>query len=1058
MCSIVSLAWVARLAAQTPDASLRGLVHNSEGKPLPGVRITVVQDDTGLSRDTRTDDRGAYSLTGLPVGRYRIRLELAGHQALERQGLGLAVAEKRDQNFTLTSAEVLGRGSAVKEFLQLVPPSLGLPAETIASSVSVVLEESRILLLPLATRNIFSLFLLQPGVTSQGAIVRRGLSFSVHGQRVSGSNYLLDGVDNNNLILTGPVVAPSAEGIQEFRMVNSSFSAENGRATAFVAQVVTRAGSNRLRGSLFEFLSHDRLSANTFSNNAAGRERPPLRYNQFGYSLQGPIARNHVFFSSTGEWSRLSAGLDTEVRLPSALFVAQLPEGSLARRLLTEIPPIPNIPTAADPTMGVARYTVPARINIFLSAQRVDYHSPSGRNRVLARHTLASTNEQTDRTALGYPSLQAADYFRAHNSLLGWTRGWNGSLLHDLRVGWNHDHLHRPRPRPDIPILQTLISNVSLPSSRRQFDEWENNNVLQVSDHWSLRRGRSSWTAGLEYRRNLSNSRTAGINGSEAIGATGIFPDGFYLFPDLRAFGAGQPLQFALSVDRLSSGALRPVRLERRYRSADWAGFIQNDLRLTRHLSLNLGLRYEYFGVPHNLDRSLDLNLYYGPGATIEERLAAGVLRSTDQNPGDLRDLLYRPDRWNLGPSLGLAWDPGSRGRTVLRAGYAVALDRIFDAARDPRVNTEQTANCLPQARCTPRFTLPGVALLSSLPQSLGPSSAVQIDEHLRTPYVQNWYAGMQHSPTPGLLLEIGHAGSVGRKLASRDAVNRLVGQSRLNSRFLETAFFSNAGNSNYLALELALRRRFSRGLQLGASYTYSHAIDNQSDIVEGIRLGVTTADEVTVASFTRQFDARADRGSANFDQRQNLVFHAIWDFPRPGSFPVWRRLAHGWSSSVIGAYRSGFPVNLIGSRSITGSDLRFNRVDFLGNSGQQPNLDPPAPAPGGVQWVDRSLFRPATGHLGTLGRGAAPGPGFWNYDFALIRQFATPDARLRLQFRAEFYNVFNHANLSPPVPVYTDPNFGRAYYGRSQSFSRFGELPLDSPARRIQLALRLQF
>jgi len=317
----------------------------------------------------------------------------------------------------------------------------------------------------------------------------------------------------------------------------------------------------------------------------------------------------------------------------------------------------------------------------------------------------------------------------------------------------------------------------------------------------------------------------------------------------------------------------------------------------------------------------------------------------------------------------------------------------------------------------------------------------------------------MQHNLSSSLLLEIGHAGSVGRKLASRDTVNRAVGRSRLNSRVTDLAFLSNAGSSNYLAVELALRRRFSRGFQLGASYTYSHAIDNQSDIVEGIRLGVASAEEVTITSFTRQFDARADRGSANFDQRQNLVFHAIWDFRRFGSSPAWRYLAHGWSASVIGAYRTGFPVTLLSSRTPASSpDLRFNRVDFTGGSGQKPNPDPAAPVPGGVQWIDRSLFRPAVGRIGTLGRGAVPGPGFWNYDFALIRHFATPDARFRLQFRAEFYNLFNHANLSPPVPVYNDPNFGRAYYGRSQSFSRFGELPLDSPARRLQLALRLQF
>ena len=540
---------------------------------------------------------------------------------------------------------------------------------------------------------------------------------------------------------------------------------------------------------------------------------------------------------------------------------------------------------------------------------------------------------------------------------------------------------------------------------------------------------------------------------------TARFYDGFYFFPNLAAFAAEQPLAFAISVDRFSSGQLRRPDLRRSYRSTEYAAFLQNDLKLTRRFSVNLGLRYEYYGVLANTDRSKDVNFYFGPGSTIEERLAHGVLRSTDQNPGDLKGRLYRPDYFNLAPSVGIAWDPSGRGVTAVRAGYALALDRIFDTVRDLRTNNQQVHNCNPP-QCVPSFLIPVERMLPLLNQTLEPASIVHLDENLRTPYAQNWYVGVQQTVTPNLMLEIGHVGSVGRKLISRDDVNRdLPGIGPLNPLILDDTFLTNAGNSNYLALQSAVRRRFSRGLQFQASYTYSHAIDNQSDIFEGIRVGPNSG-QVVLPRFSRQFDARVDRGNANFDQRHNLIFNAIWDLPQHPSgrqFTQW--LLNGWTTSVIGAYRSGFPVTVLGGIA---PGLRNNRADFIG---AEPVISRRA-VDGGVQWLDPSEFRNAVNHVGTLGRGGLPGPGFWNYDFALLKNVKALDGRVRFQFRTEFYNAFNHANLSVPVTLLftsvtstiRNPNFGQAYFGRSPTFSRFGELPLANPARRIQLGLRIQF
>ncbi|MCW5978641.1 MAG: TonB-dependent receptor [Bryobacteraceae bacterium] len=1048
---LLSASW---LMAQGPDASLRGVVTDDAGKPLAGTEITVTQTATGLARRARADDRGEYLLIGLPRGLYHLRAELAGYQVAETAGIELRVGGRHEERI------VLSRPSAA-DLEPGLPPAPSLPVETVASSVSVVVEENRILQLPLASRNIYSLFLLQPGVTSQGGIVRRGLSFSVHGQRVSGSNYRLDGVDNNNIVLTGPATPASAEAIQEFRMVNSSFSAENGRATAFVAQVVTRAGSNRFAGSLFEYFSHNNLNANTFQNNASGIQKPAFKRNQFGFSLTGPLHRNSTFFSGVLELSRFRFGGHASLMVPTPAYIESLPADSLAGLLLRRTPPLaPTAPTA-DPNVGLLDVQVPNRIDTTFVTGRLDHHFENGASRLGFRYTAALTGEQRAEYFNGYPDLFPKDDFQSQNVMVNWNRSFRGDFVNDFRAGWNRERIWLRRPFDFVPVLLEA-SNVSLPSTIRQTAERENNNVLQVSDTLSWRKGRSAVMMGFEYRRNISSGVSLGLE-TEALGGVARLPDGFYAFSGLDAFRQGVALAFFTAVDRTSRGALRRPDFYRKYRSNEFGLFVQNDIRLTPRLSLNLGLRYEYFGVPRSAGAGRDFNFYFGPGQTPEEKVITGGLRSTDDNPGDLKGRLYRRDFWNFAPSIGLAWDPFGSGRTILRAGYSLALDRVFDTLRDLRTNTIQVVGCpICDVDWAP-FVIPVEAALPLLERNLAfqpPPDVIQLDENLRTPYAQNWYFGAQRTLTPDTVVEIGHAGSVGRKLISRDLLNRRPPWPlpSPNPAYGEITYLSNSGNSNYLALEASVRRRFARGFQFQASYTYSHAIDNQSDIFEGVRTGPWPY-APALAAFTRAFDPRIDRGNANFDQRQNLVFNAIWQLPGPRSTARWSRwLANGWTASVIGAYRTGFPLTAIETAggSFRADGLWNNRLDVIGQPGR-------SPVAGGVQWLNPADFQPVQGRPGTLGRGGLPGPGFWNYDFALLKTFGLRE-RLRVQLRAEFYNLFNHANLAAPSTLYygsfslPNPEFGIARYGANPPFSRFGDLPLESSSRRIQLALRIEF
>jgi hypothetical protein len=1054
----VRLVCIAPLLAQAPNASVRGGVSDTEGQPVEGVKVTAIQVDTGFAQPTLTDSLGEYSFQSLPRGVYSFKVEIAGYRGLEKRGVELAIGTKHEESFILTRLSKEQTDAAIGGALQIVPRVPSLPGETVASSVSIVIEQDRILQLPLETRNIYSLFLLQSGVTSQGAIGARGLTFAVHGQRVSGSNYLLDGIDNNNLILTGPVAATSAEAIQEFRMVNSSFSSENGRATAFVTQVGTHSGSNRFRGSLFEFLANDKLNANTFESNSNGQAKPPLRRNQFGYSLGGPIKKNQTFFSSVLELSRLRYGTTQTLTLPTSSFIASLPQDSEAKRLWTEIPPFPSTPISQDGYIGSTRLDLPSRIDSVFLTERLDHHFRDEKDRLTFRYTWVSTHEERNElggdNAIGYPDLVPRDRFRAHNALFGWTHSFDASRVNDFRTGWSRERIDLPRPHSEVAILQSF-DGVLLPASQRQSGQQENNNVVQISDTYSARWGRSALSLGFDYRRNLSNSVSLGLQ-SVTPGVSASVPEGAYLYSDLLAFARDEAFVFFLDVDRFALERLRLQDLGRQYRSNEFAAFIQDDIKLSRRLSLNLGLRYEYYGVLHNTDRSQDFNFYFGPGSTIEEKVANGILRSTGENPGDLKGRLYRPDYLNLVPSVGLAWDPSGGGRTIVRVGYAAALDRVFDTLRDLRLNTLQQVVCLPFLGCPAPLLVPVdqmLPLLNQSPVQQSRKAVVQLDENLRTPYAQNWYIGVEHALTRNTLLDIGHAASVGRKLIGRDMINRFP---QTSAEILDDTFLSNASNSNYLALEMGLRRQFSRGLQFQGSYTWSHAIDNQSDIFEGVRFG-PGRDDFGLAMFTRQLDSRVDRGNASFDQRHNLVINAIWDLPTFDSGSSWANsLLRGWTVSVIGAYRSGFPVTVISSVGVSSTGLANNRVDLVG--GQPTRLSPAQSVAGGVQWLNPRAFQPTEEKVGNLGRGAVGGPGFWNYDFALQRNVSLWESRVRLGIRAEFYNLFNHPNLSTPISFFGDPDFGQAFYGLNRTYSRSGALPLENPSRRIQFGLRIQF
>jgi hypothetical protein len=1100
------------LQAQTTEGLLRGQVTDEKGMGLPLLWVVCTPAEGSEPLVTRTGDLGFYYFPRLPPGSYTVQTMqrpplaneasaktaadshpepvLAGiYQNRELHGIEVPVGDTVELNIRLTPlAEVAaGVSPANRNFAgrkgvfvsreygpdfagdrsTLIESNPGF-ASALDATLSDVIDPVQIAALPLTGRDVYTALLLQPGVTADPAATR-GPGFSVNGQRPSSASFLLDGVEANNYLISGPLMTPTPEAIQEFRLSTSNFSAEYGGTSGYIANAVTRAGGTRWNGVLYAVGINDALNASGFQENAKGLAKPALKQMEPGFQAGGPVWRKRLFSSNSFEYLRLRSRLDPQSwLLPTAATLTSLPENE-GGNLLTRYPAV-AAPAGQAGTANILWLAPTSSLNQYLGLSRLDAQTADGRHHVLLRAAL-SQFDRPDYYWTPYPDFISGFRQNAWNVAASAIDNFrDSSLVNEARVSGESDLLSVGNNNHGLPSLGTCAGNqLCLPSSQSPFLYRNSGQTLQALDNLTRLRGRHLAKLG------------AGLLVRNLNGYVGNNPTGTYNFgvnppytTALQSFLHDDPYEYTITAARdnnssaASTAASTLSDFNRAYRYFQFYGFAQDVWRLRDNLSISYGLRYEYSGAPVNVGRQSDDLIVPGPGSNLQTRLAGAFWAETRGHQA-----LYASDPHDWAPRIGISWTPWLNVPILLRGSYGIFYDRPFD-------NLWQTVENNSFVPETAIITSPSIAYLTS-PQS-GPfytSATLQptmFQPGLRNPMVQSAFVGVQSRINHAVTLEMNSLASRGRGLLTTDFFNRSGDMAKLGlPPNAYVSYRANQGFSNYDAATLLVKFNL-KYVQGQAAYTWSHSIDNQSDPLAGdynLEFSSVSAGGSFFgrSTFVQQFNSGADIGNSDFDQRHSLVFFFIAPIPTPPGHGWAPALLRNWQVAGLASLRSGLPFTAYSDPAYSGSLIndRANLIDPAEVYVRQP-------IPGGMRILNPGAFcSPANGQIGNSGRNAFAGPGTIGANASVSRSFSLPAVResARLVLRVDAYNALNHANLyvdaeNPILPYESCGSlpqagaasaFGTAQYGTTGVSTAFPvQVPLTATPRIVQFQLRFEF
>jgi carboxypeptidase family protein/TonB-dependent receptor-like protein len=1011
----VLLATSTALAQST--ATLQGTVTDSKGAVLPNATVVVRNRSTSAERTSQTDDNGNYQLAALPPGVYSVEVRVQGFKTQVADSVTLEVAKTAVQNFQMD----------VGAISEQVLVSSDVPViETATVSVGTVINQRTVQEIPLNGRHFVDLGLLIPGSVTppQNGFLTAPLrgqgsfAFNTAGNREDTVNFMINGVNLNDMVQNQITFQPSINTVQEFKVDNSTFSAEYGRNSGAIVNIATRSGTNDYHGELFEFLRNDVLDARNFFD----AKKPPFRRNQFGLNIGGPLhlprfgeggsgigynGKNRTFFFFSYEGLRQRQGLTLT---SNVLTDAQ--RASVSNAAVLKLLPLIPRPTSVDTVIvngvstQVGRFagSGTAPVNIDQATGDVS-HNISNNDRIHGYYAF-----QKDQR--GEPNLQGntlpgfGDTRQSHRQIftLNETHIFGPSVTNEARLGFNRINItftpnFQVRPLDfnidtgvDLPIGLPQINitgfnfNIGGPSG---FPQGRADTTVVVSDTLTYLRGNHSFKFGGEGRRFYNNNFT--------------LDTGAFTVPSVNAFIAGTGNQFTITKGDRSSAIIQNA----------FGFYVQDNYKVRSNLTFELGLRYDWNMTPtERYDRFVE----FDPITRKLVRVGSGI------------DKVYGENNKNFQPRLGIAWDPFKDGKTSVRAAYAVLTDQPVTNVVTPLTSNPPLAD--------PRNVTGLVSLTNPGAGGAANLAPNNVDPDFDNAYVQSWNLNIQREVGKDLGVTIGYFGTKGTHLrVSRNINQPINGGARpfpslpASDPFRPNAVLNNivqiegTGNSSYNALWLTATKRLSRGFQFNTSYTFSKSIDYNSLNSQGVIV-------------QDSYNLRGSRGLSDFDARHRFVFSGIYEVPFHGN-----QLKEGWQLGAIVQSQTGNPVNIV-----------VNNATFTGtNNTVRPDVTGPIDILGTPnRWFDISPFVVPVGRFGNLGRNVVIGPGFNNTDFSVIKRTKLTETQL-IEFRWEVFDLFNHANFGQPGRVVGSTNFGQI------TNTRFATGDSGS-SRQMQFALKYKF
>ena len=1092
--AVALLAPAVSLRAQAVSGTILGSVQDSSGAAVPGTAVTIVNTETGLTRSVVTDSSGEYTVPSLPPGLYSASAEMKGFKKVSVSGIRLNVDQKARVDLQLEVGEVT-ESIQVQAAVALV--------QSDSSELGVTVNESQIKELPLNGRDFVQLTRLIPGITrgvpgsnNDGASNegwRMSSTIVANGMRTRDNNFLLDGIDNNELNLNTVIIFPSVDAIEEFKVQTSTYSAEFGRANGGVVNIQIKSGTNAFHGSGFEFLRNDKLDANDLFNNKFGRAKPAFRQNQFGGTFGGPIRHDRTFFFMDYQGWRVRNAQTYLSSVPTDLIrqgdfselsrpiydpLAQSPFANnripasrinpVSKNIIEQLYPVSNVAGQRSSTGQIINNFL---YNPVLERQDDQFDVKvneriSDKNQFFARYSF-ERSEQFLPASLphgdaGATTGNGSGLIQTQSLALNDTHTFSPRWLNEFRFGLNRwglifspidfgTNLSTKVGLPGVNISDTTSAMTQIvfsPSDVRGLGSGGNAPELnyfttfQWLDNVTFTRGNNS----LKFGGNIIRRRKNKINPDNSVGN---FNFGSALTSNCGGVASGCSINantgfsvasFVLGYPTsISRALLLGIAGERKW---EYGFYVQDDYRVTRRLTLNLGLRYEYFSPPVEVaDRQSNFDPKIGRflGAAENGTFADGT------HVGRALQLPYRRD---FAPRFGLVYDMFGTGRTVLRGGYGISWSNPFTGGSGSKtknppflLSTALTTTLLPTLHFENGLPAPPAIDFKLPPQG---SARSLFDIRDADGYAQQWNVNVQHQLGRDFMVEIAYVGTHGTHLMMKQDINQAppvmgVTNSDVNRPYIQISPLlrglsevESRGWSTYHSAQLKVTKRFARNFMLLSAYTLGKVLDIASDAESGT---------------LNAWNFNQDRGPASFDIKHSWTTSGVYELPfgkgrrlLAGLSPLGNKLLGGWQVDGIFVVQSGLSFTVGQQQGLlsTGTGNRPNRIA----SGTLANPTPD-------HWFDLTAFQPTTDNTGTYGnsgRDILRAPGYVQADLSLVKNTRFKE-HFEHQFKVEMFNALNHPHFAAPGST-----IGTATAGVISS------LLYNTPMRQIQMAMKLSF